>query len=404
MDNDEFIWMFLKNQGFTDYGCAGLMGNLAAESGLNPNNLQNSYNTKLGMSDAEYVAAVNNGTYSEYKFVHDSAGFGLAQWTYWSRKQNLYTYMSSHSYGIGNLQGQLEFLMQELCNSYGSVYNTLRTATSMIEASNAVMLNFERPANQAAENQRARANNGLQYYNKFSGKTITDIGDLMAQATYLYTTDEQLNMADVSYLEDEGKYVERDAFGNVKNIYMIDPMKLKPFMVLVDKNFTNISYDMLKEERVSGIMFDAGELFDSAHLKKNYRNENLFKQVISAAKEDFPFALLAHSKARNVQEALQETSELYYIISKYPPPLGLFIHPSFANKQPKAINDQIIELYFNKMVSWGLNGATGLYCTENELDGISWDDNFKDKFALWYVNHGDLGRIDDLLYPEFFQI
>jgi len=35
-------------------GAAGLLGNLQAESGLNPRNLQNSYEKKLGMSDEEY--------------------------------------------------------------------------------------------------------------------------------------------------------------------------------------------------------------------------------------------------------------------------------------------------------------------------------------------------------------
>ena len=87
MANDERIWQFLKSYGLNDYGAAGLMGNLYAESGLNPQNLQNTYEKKLGYSDASYTAAVDNGFYSD--FVHDSAGYGLAQWTFWSRKQAL---------------------------------------------------------------------------------------------------------------------------------------------------------------------------------------------------------------------------------------------------------------------------------------------------------------------------
>ena len=41
MNIEEQIWRFLKAQGMTDAGAAGLMGNLYAESGLRPNNLQN---------------------------------------------------------------------------------------------------------------------------------------------------------------------------------------------------------------------------------------------------------------------------------------------------------------------------------------------------------------------------
>ena len=33
------IWNFFKSQGFTDEGTAGIMGNLYAESHLNPKNL-----------------------------------------------------------------------------------------------------------------------------------------------------------------------------------------------------------------------------------------------------------------------------------------------------------------------------------------------------------------------------
>jgi uncharacterized protein YcbK (DUF882 family) len=70
------MWNFFKSKGLNDYGIAGLMGNLQAESGLKPTNLQNSYESKLGMNDAEYTAAVDAGTYTN--FVKDSAGYGLA--------------------------------------------------------------------------------------------------------------------------------------------------------------------------------------------------------------------------------------------------------------------------------------------------------------------------------------
>ena len=82
--NAEKIWNYLNAAGLSDCGAAGLMGNLKAESGLTPMNLQNSHEKKLGYSDADYTAAVDNGIYDG--FVNDKAGYGLAQWTYWSRK------------------------------------------------------------------------------------------------------------------------------------------------------------------------------------------------------------------------------------------------------------------------------------------------------------------------------
>ena len=88
--NEEKIWNYLTAQGLTEAGAAGLMGNLYAESGLEPKNLQNSYEKKLGYTDATYTAAVDNGTYQN--FARDAAGYGLAQWTYWSRKEALLDY------------------------------------------------------------------------------------------------------------------------------------------------------------------------------------------------------------------------------------------------------------------------------------------------------------------------
>ena len=84
MTTEEKIWSYLKEQGLSDAGAAGLMGNLYAESGLSPTNLQNTYEKKLGYTDVTYTAAVDSGAYTN--FVRDSAGYGLAQWTYWSRK------------------------------------------------------------------------------------------------------------------------------------------------------------------------------------------------------------------------------------------------------------------------------------------------------------------------------
>lgn len=175
MNSEEKIWFYLKSQGLTDAGAAGLMGNLFAESGLIPNNLQNSYEGKLGMADAEYTEMVDNGTYSN--FAKDSAGYGLAQWTYWSRKQALLDYARSVGRSIGDLDMQLSFLMQELSSGYKAVLNILKTTASVKEASDAVLMQFERPADQSEATKTKRADYGQTYYNKYAGKKAIVAGD-----------------------------------------------------------------------------------------------------------------------------------------------------------------------------------------------------------------------------------
>lgn len=174
----QIIWNFLKEEGFNDYGIAGLMGNLDAESGLRSNNLQDTYSRKFGLSDTQYTQKVDNGTYAN--FVKDEAGYGLAQWTYWSRKQNLLNYAKVKNKSIGDLEMQLEFLIKELKENYtNSVYNILKNATSVQQASDAVLMNFERPYNAAAK-KNDRAAMGMVYYNKYAKGVV----EVMATNTY----------------------------------------------------------------------------------------------------------------------------------------------------------------------------------------------------------------------------
>lgn len=164
-DRQSAIWAYLKNQGLNDYAVAGIMGNLYAESALSPINLQNSFESKLGYTDYTYTDAVDNGSYTN--FTRDGAGYGLAQWTYWSRKEALLTYAKGAGRSIGDLMTQMEFLWKEL-QGYSSVMSTLKNAKSILEASNAILTGFERPADQSAAVQAKRAGYGQVYFDKFS--------------------------------------------------------------------------------------------------------------------------------------------------------------------------------------------------------------------------------------------
>lgn len=167
-DPEKFIWDFLCGKLGNACGAAGLMGNLFAESGLKPTNLQNTYEKKLGHTDAAYTAAVDDGTYAN--FVRDSAGYGLAQWTYWSRKQGLLEFARAEGKSIGDLSLQLDYIWKELSEGYGKLLKTLQSATSVTEASTAVLTQYERPADQSEAVQVKRADFGQIYYDKYAPK------------------------------------------------------------------------------------------------------------------------------------------------------------------------------------------------------------------------------------------
>ena len=171
-NNEEKIWNYLKDKGLNDYGIAGLMGNLKAESNLEPTNLQNSYEKKLGFTNKTYTEAIDKGTYNN--FIKDTAGYGLAQWTYRTRKLNLLNFARARHVSIGDLEMQLDFLYQELSKNYEAVLAILQTANTVKEASDIVLTRFERPANQGVLVQIKRANYGKAYYKKYA-KTNNEI-------------------------------------------------------------------------------------------------------------------------------------------------------------------------------------------------------------------------------------
>ncbi len=161
MTTTEHIARRLLTAGLTIYGTAALMGNLQAESALIPTNLQNTYNQSLGMTDEQYTAAVDDGSYPD--FVHDSAGYGLAQWTFRTRKLKLLDYAMQTGRSIGDLNMQLDFLVHELKKDYPKVLEMLCTTDDLRAASDAVMCRYENPADQSEGAKAYRAGLGEKF-------------------------------------------------------------------------------------------------------------------------------------------------------------------------------------------------------------------------------------------------
>lgn len=187
-DNPEKVWNFLKSKGFNDYGAAGLMGNLHAESAIQPTNLQNSANNLRKITDAQYVQIVDtddrtytceyNGKtyYGREAAIYDRHGFGLAQWTYWSRKKALFEYAIKFKTSVADLEMQLNYLVTEL-RQYG-LLDRVKNATSVYEASTIILLDFEKPADKSEEAKKRRARQGQTYYDRFADPLESDLAIL----------------------------------------------------------------------------------------------------------------------------------------------------------------------------------------------------------------------------------
>ena len=154
----DVLFSFIRNS----YGVAGLMGNLYAESSLKSTNLQNTGNNTLGMTDEEYTAAVDQGKYTG--FAHDGYGYGLAQWTYPARKEALLSFTRQEGVSVGDCNLQLQFIREELGDA---LLSTLKRASSVREASDAVLFQYERPADQSEAAQDKRAEYGQRFFEQY---------------------------------------------------------------------------------------------------------------------------------------------------------------------------------------------------------------------------------------------
>lgn len=185
--NEQIIWNYFKSKGFSDAGVAGIMGNLQAESGYEPTNLENRANTQGGMTDAQFTTAVNNGSISRAEFIssqkfglysysdstgsYRTYGYGLAQWTFYSRKANLYDFWKrSGKSSIGDLNMQLDFMMNEMS---ASLKSTLTSATDYSSACLTFHNVYEGSADTASQIQ-GRINNAKSVYNKYATTTTTN--------------------------------------------------------------------------------------------------------------------------------------------------------------------------------------------------------------------------------------
>lgn len=166
---NDYIWSELYNFIGNEYGVAGVMGNLQAESGNIPFRLQGDFSSNYYKS-INYTNNVNSGAITRDEFIHDAKGYGLAQWTFYTRKDALYDmYVNGGYSSIGDIRLAVDYLIYELQNDYAYIMPTLRNATSIKEASDIVLHEFENPEHQEPEVENERALLSTTIYNEQSG-------------------------------------------------------------------------------------------------------------------------------------------------------------------------------------------------------------------------------------------
>lgn len=175
--------LLMKTYGYPEIGAAGLVGNLFAESGLLPNRIEGS-KAETPLRAKDYSGKTRDFTPEEAmnrkygKQGPKKPGIGLAQWTTAARRKGLF----EHEYDgaklgaaiLNNLDAQVDYLVAELASKYKSVNAKLKSASSVEEASDEVVFNFERPASVLMDRTDKEGK-------KMSGKTLRNRDDPAVQ-------------------------------------------------------------------------------------------------------------------------------------------------------------------------------------------------------------------------------
>lgn len=166
----ENIWRKIRQLGYSEKATAAIMGNMQAESLCRSDNVED----RSPKSDADYTAQVNDKRISREVFARDAYGYGLLQWTYFSRKYGLYDFTVAQGYSIADEDRQILFMEKELHQGeYLDVWYALQNDTlSLYDMVSTFCAKYEKPA---VQNNSVRTEFAQQFLAQFGGSDVTPV-------------------------------------------------------------------------------------------------------------------------------------------------------------------------------------------------------------------------------------
>lgn len=187
---------------------------------------------------------------------------------------------------------------------------------------------------------------------------------------------------------------------------------LYPYIVTIDRN-TKLTEDLdnlqtdLRTQKVCGGVIEAGYLYDSMYIKREFKSPRFYEQIHAFDEMDIPYGLWMTCRARTEAEAKAEMAELRKCIQVSKLNLGVWLDLKFSANRTTTQNDEIINIYKKLLADMGLSGKIGLYVTPEQLKTITWADH-QNEWLLWLVDrlqyNADLEVLDALLIPDFWNV
>lgn len=158
----QIIYNRLRQNGLTEAGAIGMLGNWQAESNCEPSRVQGDF-SPYRTASKQYVADVTTGRITRDQFGHDGKGFGLYQLTYFSRKLGYYDFWKQSGKALDDATLQTDYAIIELKRDCLNLYKFLCTTNDIYAATDRICREFERPYH---NNVDARYQSALQIKNQ----------------------------------------------------------------------------------------------------------------------------------------------------------------------------------------------------------------------------------------------
>lgn len=178
------VWSYLlKKFNNNEYGVAGIMGNMYAESIIYSNRKQNDNAIPPGSASTSYTSGINNKTISKNTFVNDGVGYGLVQFTFWTLKEQLYNATVAKGIDVSDYKVQIKTMRNQMTSS---LIQAIEDATEIETPTKKFLHEYENPAEQGPSVEQLRISYATEIYTHFHGTPPVPTSDFPIWLLYKY--------------------------------------------------------------------------------------------------------------------------------------------------------------------------------------------------------------------------
>ena len=176
MTIQEHMYRRFRKAGMTAAGACALLAQIQHESAFRSNNAEDS----KGVDDQVYTTRVDNGQITKQQFMHDSIGYGYAQWTYYFRKGLMWDYFKARKKSISDSETQIDFLIWEMKAYFQNQWKLVTTSSNLKDCTWELLDKWENPA-EKTNNMVKRYETAQRFFEQFHSLSVGEVKRMTVQ-------------------------------------------------------------------------------------------------------------------------------------------------------------------------------------------------------------------------------